>query len=98
MDTTYKTKRCSILLLTRFKQIPDIFCFALWCLIFLLFKLFKQNLNRQQHLCVYQVAKLSTGDSLDMTEQDESTIVANDATVKDMEVFITCLESIDQLL
>ncbi|PNY12054.1 5-methylthioadenosine s-adenosylhomocysteine nucleosidase 1-like protein [Trifolium pratense] len=31
------------------------------------------------------VAKLSTGDSLDMTEQDESSITANDATVKDME-------------
>ncbi|OIV97535.1 hypothetical protein TanjilG_12292 [Lupinus angustifolius] len=32
-----------------------------------------------------KVAKLSTGDSLDMTEQDESSIIANDATVKDME-------------
>ncbi|XP_058785684.1 5'-methylthioadenosine nucleosidase-like [Vicia villosa] len=29
--------------------------------------------------------KLSTGDSLDMTQQDESSITANDATVKDME-------------
>ncbi|MCI23639.1 5'-methylthioadenosine/S-adenosylhomocysteine nucleosidase, partial [Trifolium medium] len=27
----------------------------------------------------------STGDSLDMTEQDESSITAYDATVKDME-------------
>jgi 5'-methylthioadenosine nucleosidase len=35
------------------------------------------------------VAKLSTGDSLDMTEQDELSITANDATVKDMEVSIT---------
>jgi 5'-methylthioadenosine nucleosidase len=35
------------------------------------------------------VAKLSTGDSLDMTEQDELSITANDATVKDMEVRIT---------
>ena len=37
-------------------------------------------------LCLFQVAKLSTGDSLDMTQQDESSITANDATVKDMEV------------
>ncbi|XP_039045129.1 5'-methylthioadenosine/S-adenosylhomocysteine nucleosidase-like isoform X2 [Hibiscus syriacus] len=29
--------------------------------------------------------KLSTGDSLDMTPQDETSITANDATVKDME-------------
>ncbi|KAI5402341.1 5'-methylthioadenosine nucleosidase [Lathyrus oleraceus] len=32
-----------------------------------------------------KVGKLSTGDSLDMTQQDESSITANDATVKDME-------------
>jgi len=32
------------------------------------------------------VAKLFTGGSLDMTEQDESSIIANDATVIDMEV------------
>ncbi|XP_027353861.1 5'-methylthioadenosine/S-adenosylhomocysteine nucleosidase 1 [Abrus precatorius] len=32
-----------------------------------------------------KIAKLSTGDSLDMTQQDESSIIANDATVKDME-------------
>jgi hypothetical protein len=47
------------------------------------------KLNLQRHLYVFQVAKLSTGDSLDMTEQDESSITANDATVKDMEVRIT---------
>ena len=29
---------------------------------------------------------LSTGDSLDMSPQDEASITANDATVKDMEV------------
>ncbi|KAF8377829.1 hypothetical protein HHK36_031214 [Tetracentron sinense] len=29
--------------------------------------------------------KLSTGDSLDMTPQDEASIVANEATIKDME-------------
>ncbi|KAI4297713.1 hypothetical protein L6164_037589 [Bauhinia variegata] len=32
-----------------------------------------------------KVGKLSTGDSLDMTPQDETSIIANDATVKDME-------------
>lgn len=32
-----------------------------------------------------KVGKLSTGDSLDMTPMDESSIIANDATVKDME-------------
>ncbi|XP_044487760.1 5'-methylthioadenosine nucleosidase-like [Mangifera indica] len=33
----------------------------------------------------FKVGKLSTGDSLDMSPQDEATIIANDATVKDME-------------
>lgn len=37
-------------------------------------------------LCMIQVGKLSTGDSLDMSPHDEAAIVANDATVKDMEV------------
>lgn len=32
-----------------------------------------------------KVGKLSTGDSLDMCPQDESSIIANDATIKDME-------------
>ncbi|KAI5647899.1 hypothetical protein M9H77_33904 [Catharanthus roseus] len=32
-----------------------------------------------------KVGKLSTGDSLDMSPHDESAIIANDATVKDME-------------
>uniref|UniRef100_A0A7N0T8R8 Nucleoside phosphorylase domain-containing protein n=1 Tax=Kalanchoe fedtschenkoi TaxID=63787 RepID=A0A7N0T8R8_KALFE len=32
-----------------------------------------------------KVGKLSTGDSLDMCPQDEASIIANDATVKDME-------------
>ncbi|WOK94969.1 hypothetical protein Cni_G03674 [Canna indica] len=32
-----------------------------------------------------KVGKLSTGDSLDMSPQDEASILANDATVKDME-------------
>lgn len=36
--------------------------------------------------CVLQEGKLSTGNSLDMSSQDESYIKANDATVKDMEV------------
>ncbi|KAL1344295.1 hypothetical protein HN51_018143 [Arachis hypogaea] len=40
------------------------------------------NLVKELNL---QVAKLSTGDSLDMTQQDESSIISNDATVKDME-------------
>ncbi|CAJ1968636.1 unnamed protein product, partial [Sphenostylis stenocarpa] len=31
------------------------------------------------------VAKLSIGDYLDMSQQDELSIIANDATVKDME-------------
>ena len=35
---------------------------------------------------MFQVGKLSTGDSLDMSPHDESSISANDATVKDMEV------------
>ncbi|KGN43223.1 5'-methylthioadenosine/S-adenosylhomocysteine nucleosidase 2 isoform X2 [Cucumis sativus] len=40
------------------------------------------NLHKELDL---KVGKLSTGDSLDMSAQDESSIVANDATVKDME-------------
>lgn len=36
-----------------------------------------------------QVGKLSTGDSLDMSPKDEASIIANDATLKDMEV--SCL-------
>ncbi|KAK6916675.1 Nucleoside phosphorylase domain [Dillenia turbinata] len=32
-----------------------------------------------------KVGKLSTGDSLDVSQQDEAAIIANDATVKDME-------------
>ncbi|KAI9123491.1 hypothetical protein K1719_004791 [Acacia pycnantha] len=40
------------------------------------------NLVKELNL---KVAKLSTGDSLDMTQQDEASIIANDATVKDME-------------
>ncbi|XP_028227111.1 5'-methylthioadenosine/S-adenosylhomocysteine nucleosidase 1-like [Glycine soja] len=49
------------------------------------FIVFVQNLNVKQYLCIFLVAKLSTGGSLDMTEQDESSIIANDATVIDME-------------
>ena len=37
-------------------------------------------------MLMFQAGKLSTGDSLDMSPQDEKSIVANDATVKDMEV------------
>ncbi|XP_039124604.1 5'-methylthioadenosine/S-adenosylhomocysteine nucleosidase-like [Dioscorea cayenensis subsp. rotundata] len=40
------------------------------------------NLIKELNL---KVGKLSTGDSLDMTPQDEAAILANDATVKDME-------------
>lgn len=32
------------------------------------------------------MGKLSTGDSLDMSPHDEAAILANDATIKDMEV------------
>ncbi|XP_052193403.1 5'-methylthioadenosine nucleosidase-like [Diospyros lotus] len=32
-----------------------------------------------------KIGKLSTGDSLDITPQDEASIIANDATIKDME-------------
>ncbi|GAV60298.1 PNP_UDP_1 domain-containing protein [Cephalotus follicularis] len=32
-----------------------------------------------------KAGKLSTGDSLDMSQQDEASIIANDATIKDME-------------
>ena len=39
-------------------------------------------------LVIFQVGKLSTGDSLDMSPQDEASISANDATIKDMEVVI----------
>ncbi|KMZ67812.1 5'-methylthioadenosine/S-adenosylhomocysteine nucleosidase [Zostera marina] len=35
-----------------------------------------------------KVGKLSTGDSLDMSEQDYVSISANDAVIKDMEAFI----------
>lgn len=37
-------------------------------------------------LTIFQVGKLSTGDSLDMTPHDEASILANDAVIKDMEV------------
>jgi 5'-methylthioadenosine nucleosidase len=37
-------------------------------------------------LVLCQEGKLSTGNSLDMTPQDEEIIKANDATIKDMEV------------
>ncbi|XP_031393465.1 5'-methylthioadenosine/S-adenosylhomocysteine nucleosidase 2-like [Punica granatum] len=40
------------------------------------------NLLKELNL---KAGKLSTGDSLDMSPQDEASIVANDATVKDME-------------
>ncbi|KAG6709299.1 hypothetical protein I3842_06G125800 [Carya illinoinensis] len=40
------------------------------------------NLVKELNL---KVGKLSTGDSLDMSSQDEASIVANDATIKDME-------------
>ncbi|XP_018815344.1 5'-methylthioadenosine nucleosidase-like [Juglans regia] len=40
------------------------------------------NLLKELNL---KVGKLSTGDSLDMSPQDEASIVANDATIKDME-------------
>jgi len=37
---------------------------------------------------------LSTGDSLDMSPHDEAAILANDATVKDMEVSFYCTSCI----
>lgn len=37
-------------------------------------------------VCMFQIGALSTGDSLDMSPHDESSILANGATVKDMEV------------
>ncbi|KAJ8767574.1 hypothetical protein K2173_017918 [Erythroxylum novogranatense] len=40
------------------------------------------NLLKELNL---KIGKLSTGDSLDMSPQDESSIIANDATFKDME-------------
>ncbi|KAL5788793.1 hypothetical protein ACOSP7_005742 [Xanthoceras sorbifolium] len=40
------------------------------------------NLLKELNL---KIGKLSTGDSLDMTPQDEASITANDASVKDME-------------
>ncbi|XP_072993696.1 5'-methylthioadenosine/S-adenosylhomocysteine nucleosidase-like [Typha latifolia] len=40
------------------------------------------NLLKELNL---KVGKLSTGDSLDMSLQDETSILANDATIKDME-------------
>jgi hypothetical protein len=42
--------------------------------------------NLTYNMLMFQAGKLSTGDSLDMSPQDEASIVANDATVKDMEV------------
>ncbi|XP_019702364.1 5'-methylthioadenosine/S-adenosylhomocysteine nucleosidase isoform X2 [Elaeis guineensis] len=44
------------------------------------------NLLKELNL---KVGKLSTGDSLDMSPQDEASILANDATIKDMEA---CLD------
>lgn len=44
-----------------------------------------------------QAGKLSTGDSLDMSPHDEAAIIANDATLKDMEV-LSMLEKSDQLI
>lgn len=41
---------------------------------------------RNTVLTLLQVGKLSTGDSLDMSPHDEAAILANDATIKDMEV------------
>lgn len=47
---------------------------------------------------IVQVGKLSTGDSLDMSPQDEASIIANDATIKDMEVtFQLCLSFVGLL-
>ncbi|XP_021802418.1 5'-methylthioadenosine/S-adenosylhomocysteine nucleosidase 1-like, partial [Prunus avium] len=40
------------------------------------------NLQKELNL---KIGKLSTGNSLDMSPQDEASIVANDATIKDME-------------
>ncbi|CAN6688058.1 unnamed protein product [Malus baccata var. baccata] len=40
------------------------------------------NLQKELNL---KVGKLSTGNSLDMSPQDEASIMANDATIKDME-------------
>ncbi|KAB2600712.1 COBRA-like protein 1 [Pyrus ussuriensis x Pyrus communis] len=40
------------------------------------------NLQKELNL---KVGKLSTGNSLDMSPQDEASIIANDATIKDME-------------
>ncbi|KAJ4898745.1 5'-methylthioadenosine/S-adenosylhomocysteine nucleosidase 1 [Raphanus sativus] len=40
--------------------------------------------NLLNHLNL-KIGRLSTGDSLDMSTQDESLIIANDATLKDME-------------
>ncbi len=47
-------------------------------------------------LVLCQEGKLSTGNSLDMTPQDEEIIKANDATIKDMEVSlnITCVQAV----
>ena len=35
---------------------------------------------------MFQVGKLCTGDSVDMSPRNESSITANDVTVKDIEV------------
>lgn len=45
----------------------------------------------------YQIGRLSTGDSLDMSTQDESLIISNDATLKDMEVNVI-LTALSKLL
>ncbi|CAN6881600.1 unnamed protein product [Brassica oleracea] len=41
--------------------------------------------NKSLSSSLIPIGRLSTGDSLDMSTQDESLIIANDATLKDME-------------
>lgn len=45
---------------------------------------------------MFQPGKLSTGDSLDMSLQDEASITANNAAVKDMEVITKTPPSLDE--
>ena len=45
-----------------------------------------RDLSKVAVLPLFQVGKLSTGDSLDMSPHDETAILSNEATVKDMEV------------
>ena len=78
---------CTELVFVRHSQPPISSRNSIWRLLsqklFLKFYDIKSIVNK---IGCNQIGRLSTGDSLDMSTQDESLIIANDATLKDMEV------------